>query len=209
MENGYVDEFLNLRCCGDILNVVNPIGKNSRKEITEAMSLIKRVKRLVFPRDRQFKVLDLCSGNALTAITAVHLYPNVRAMALDKRPRDRQWDKVERFEYVFADLYSLEGVKRMMEFVDPTTIIVSSHPCGDLAREIGKLFKGLTAKALFMMPCCDGSVKRSYPQELYSKMGKYFVWCWDLAQDVNGKISVDKRCLSPRNIVVSAIRGDK
>lgn len=207
MNHHYVDEFLTLRCCGDILNVANPIGKNSRKEITEAMALVKRIKKLIYPRDRHIKILDLCSGNALTSLIMVHLFPNVEAMAIDIRPRLRQWDKVQRFEYVFADLYSVEGMKRMVDFIDEKTIIASAHPCKDLAREITKVYLMSPAKALFMMPCCEGKPNRFYPSEIFRMMGKYYVWCWDLAQDIHGRISIDDKCLSAKNIIVSAVRG--
>jgi len=216
----YVDEFLSMKCCGDVLNVCNPIGKNARKEITESMALIKRVKTLALSHRRKYNVLDLCAGNALTSVLAVHLLPVEYAVAIDKRPRERQWDKVERFIYRNEDIFDLEfsfyikGTKPacpesgflLNKYINRDTIIVSSHPCGELARRIIEIYKNSPAKALFMLPCCYGKLHRNYPQELFTKMSKDWVWCYDLAQDIDAKMSKDIKCISPRNIMLSHIR---
>lgn len=206
----YVDEFLSMKCCGDVLNVANPIGKKARKEITESMALIKKVKKVVLSRPWSFRVLDLCAGNALTSLIAVHLFHNVNAFAFDKRERQRQWDKVRRFEYIFGDIYDpfhLDYIKE--KCISKDTIIVSSHPCGELARHIINIYKQSEAKALFLMPCCDGKLRRQYPDFLFTKMGHYFVWAWDLALDINAKLTIDERCISPKNIVISHVRSGK
>ena len=206
-KQNYVDEFLTLKCCGDVLNVCNPIGKNARKEITETMALIKHVKRLALSHPGKYNVLDLCAGNALTSVLAVHLLPIDYAVAIDKRPRERQWNRVKRFLYRNADIYDTKN--RLNEhpfYINEDTIIVSSHPCSNLARRIVEIYKNSKAKALFILPCCYGKINRQYPQWFYTKLGKDWVWCWDLAQDIGAKLSKDERCLSPRNILLSHIR---
>jgi hypothetical protein len=199
----YLDEFLNLKSFGDILNVANPIGKKAQKELSEAMCLIKRVRKLVVNVPARFRILDVCAGNALTALTSVHLFKNVEAFAFDKLPRKREWEKVRNFDYIFGDIYDslhLDYLKN--KIIDNKTIIVSSHPCGQLAREIVKLYKNSDAMALFMLPCCDGKLHRTYPDVFYTKLGHYWIWCWDLALDFGGKILVDKKVLSPKNVLV-------
>lgn len=205
----YVDEFLSMKCCGDVLNVCNPIGKNARKEITETMALIKRVKPLTLHDKGKYNVLDLCAGNALTSVLAVHLLPVDYAIAIDKRPRDRQWNHVKRFQYKLIDIYDIEwntpgAIQK--RFINKDTIIVSSHPCGELARRIVSIYKQSNAKALFMLPCCYGKLHRKYPQELFTKMGHDWVWCYDLAQDIGAKLTKDVKCISPRNIMLSDVR---
>jgi len=216
----YVDEFLSMKCCGDVLNVCNPIGKNARKEITESMALIKRVKNLALSHRGKYNVLDLCAGNALTSVLAVHLLPVDYAVAIDKKPRDRQWDKVQRFLYKYEDLFDInfsfyvKGTKPaypesgsiLNKYINKNTIIVSSHPCGELSRRVIEIYEYSQAKALFMLPCCYGKLHRKYPQELFSKMGKDWVWCYDLAQDIDAKLSKDEKCISPRNIMLSHVR---
>lgn len=39
MGNRYLDEFLSLKCAGDVLNVCSPIAR-AEKEISEAMAVI-------------------------------------------------------------------------------------------------------------------------------------------------------------------------
>lgn len=206
-KQSYVDEFLSMKCCGDVLNVCNPIGNKARKEISESMALIKRVKHLALKDRDRYNVLDLCAGNALTSVLAVHLLPIKNALAIDKRKRVREWRRVKRFEYVLGDIYDSLHVRNIKDCIDENTIIVSSHPCGQLAREIVKIYWNSRAKALFIIPCCDGKLTRKYPQELFVKMGHYWVWCYDLAKDIDGNITTDEKCLSPKNIVVSHIKG--
>lgn len=208
-QQNYIDEFLSLKCAGDVLNVCNPIGKNASKEITESMALIKYVKRLASSHPEKYNVLDLCAGNALTSVLAVHLLPIDYAVAIDKRPRERHWSKVKRFLYKNIDIYDIEWNKYgdiKGKYINKDTIIISSHPCSGLARRIVEIYKNSIAKALFMLPCCYGRITRTYPQWLYTKLGKDWVWCWDLAQDIDAKLTVAKKCLSPRNILLSHIR---
>jgi len=204
-KQNYVDEFLSLRCAGDVLNVCNPI-LNARKEISESMALIKKIKPLIIPHKGKYNILDLCAGNALTSVLAVHLLPISNAIAIDKRVRDRQWDKVKRFHYVFGDIYNNSHFRFFKDIIDKDTIIVSSHPCGELARQIIKIYKESNAKALFIMPCCEGKLHRKYPNFIRTKIGRDGIWCWDLAQDIGAKLSKDNRCLSPKNIILSHVR---
>jgi len=202
----YVDEFLSMRCCGDVLNVCNPIGKNARKEITETMTLIKRVKPLTLHDKNKYNIIDLCAGNALTSVLAVHLLPITYALAFDKIERNREWDRVRKFNYFFGDIYNEMDLIALKSVINSDTIIVSSHPCGELSRQIINIYKQSKAKALFILPCCYGKLRRKYPQELFTKMGQDWVWCYDLAQDINAKMTKDNRCISPRNILLSHVR---
>lgn len=199
----YVDEFLSLRCAGDVLNVCSPV-LNARKEITESMALLKKVKPLVIPHKEQYNILDLCAGNALTSVLAAHLFPINAAIAIDKKKRDRHWSQVKRFQYVFGDIY--EEAFTIKSIIDKDTIIVSSHPCGELSRQIINIYKESKAKALFIMPCCTGTLKRKYPAYFRTKLGKDWLWCYDLSLDIDAKLAKDDRCLSPRNIILSHVR---
>jgi len=37
----YLQKFLALRCSGDVLNVVNPLGNKAEKEISESMACLR------------------------------------------------------------------------------------------------------------------------------------------------------------------------
>jgi hypothetical protein len=200
----YLDDFLSLKCCGDVLNVCSPIN-NTKKEITESMAIIKRIKPLVLSNRGMYNILDLCAGNAVTSVLSSHLLPIRYAIAIDKRPRERNWKDVKRFYYKNLDIYNDE----IYDYINKYTIIISSHPCKELARRIVEIYKQSKAQALFILPCCYGKIKRQYPQYFYTKLGKDWIWCWDLAQDIGAKINKDKKCLSPRNIMLSHIKKGK
>ena len=97
--NKYLNHFLSLKCSSDVLEVVNPLGNKAAKEITESMAVIKHIKRIAIAEKHKYGLLDLCAGNALTSVLAVHLLPIKGAIAVDKRVRNRKWDMVKRFKY--------------------------------------------------------------------------------------------------------------
>ena len=175
----YVREFLNLHCSGDVMNAVTPIGRDPEKEITESMGILKKFKGLFLANPSKYNLLDLCAGNALTSVLSVHLLPVHYANAIDIEERRRHWETVRNFAYTFEDVYS---PKMIDDYVNENTIIISVHACSNLARRIVEIYNNSKAKALFLMPCCLGSLKRKYPQEIESKLGNYMMFCWDLAQ---------------------------
>ena len=95
----YVKQFMALRCAGDVLDACGPF-KNGEKEINESMAVLQRVRRIVLAEPMKYTLVDLCSGNALTPVLAVHYLPIVKAYAVDINPHERRWDKVRRFEHL-------------------------------------------------------------------------------------------------------------
>jgi hypothetical protein len=202
-KQSYVSEFLAMKCSGDVLNAVTPLN-NAEKEISESMAIIKRLRSIVLAEPMKYKVLDLCAGNALTSVLAVHLLPIKEAIAVDIKPRERLgYQAVKRFTYVTGDIREHHS----MAFPDShkDIIIISSHPC-KLARRIIEIYNKTSAKAMIIIPCCEGPLKRQYPQILKEKMGAYIQWCFDLALDCEGSLTVDKKIISPKNCVIVAKR---
>lgn len=195
--NPYLAQFHKLRCRGDVLNVVNPIGNAAAKEITESMAIIKRIKPIALAKPMQNRLWDLCAGNALTSVLAVHLLPIQSAVAVDLRERKRNWGSAKRFEYVQADIHELTTTAFCS--ID---IIISVHPCGGLAERVIELYMRSAARHLIMMPCCHGSFKKN--QFLIENLGTYATWCLHLAGLCGGNLAKDENCLSPKNIVVTA-----
>lgn len=193
--NPYLQEFLSLKCCGDVLNVVNLLGHKSAKEITESMSVIKKLKHITLKHPMQYSVVDLCAGNALTSVLSVFMLPVRNAVAIDKKDRDRPWHLVKRFEYHQKDIY-----KDKIE-LDENSIIIAVHACGNLSEQICNLYLESEARHLIMMPCCEGHFKRN--QFLVEKLGKYASWCLYLSEQVNGNLYEDKNVLGPKNILIT------
>lgn len=199
----YVQEFLRLKCAGDVLNVCSPLGNNTHKEITESMGMIKRIKGLFISNPMIYNLIDLCAGNALTSVLAVHLLPVKYAYAIDKRPRDRKWSNAKRFEYLTRNIFDSEIEK----YIDDKSVVISIHACGDLSVKIIDLYKNSKAKALFLMPCCVGKMRHKYPTKMQEKLGDYMLWAWDLVQELeNYALTEDGNILSPKNIIISSIR---
>ena len=180
-----VDQFLSLKCAPDVLAACGRIH-NPSKEISEAMALIGVIKGL-----------DLCAGNALTSLIAVHLLPVATAIAVDIKPRGKErYLSVKRFDYLKADIYD---DFLWAGFLRPT-IFVSAHPCGELAKRILH-FHELGPMAV--MPCC---LPRHIPETqgiVRKRLGRYVAWALALAEGCGGKVTEANGCLSPCNLIVT------
>ena len=193
----YYDEFLSLKCCGDVLNVVNPV-QGMVKEITESMGMLKRIKKIALRHPKTHSLWDFCAGNALTSVTAQHLLPIRNSYAVDKRNRERDWAKVRNFEYVFSDIYGFDK-----SLIKENSIICGVHACGNLSKEIINIFNNSKAKYLVLMPCCVGSYNSQFN---LSEINRYMGWCLNLFMNVDGQKSItkDEKVLSPKNIIITS-----
>uniref|UniRef100_A0A6M3XG35 Putative methyltransferase n=1 Tax=viral metagenome TaxID=1070528 RepID=A0A6M3XG35_9ZZZZ len=197
----YLGKFLSLDCCGDILNIVTPLS-HAPKEITESMAIIERLRGEVLPDPMKYQILDLCAGNALTSLTSVFLLPVKQAVAVDKKKRNRDYHKANRFRYVELDIFTDET----FNFIDENTIIISIHPCRGMAARVVEIYNNSPARSLYLMPCCIGNYRIPAKQFLCKNLGKYQAWCYYLASLCNGSIEIDANCISKANAVISAHR---
>lgn len=205
MPSKYITEFLQLRCAPDVLGIVSPLGDKATKEISESMACIKRLKSIALSDPMRYRVLDLCAGNALTSVLAVHMLPVRSAIAIDKRPRGRDWHKAKRFDYWTEIINAWDYRKEITE----DDILLAVHPC-KTATKIVDIYLGSAASHLVMMPCCEGQVSGFFSQTyLRERLSKYECWCLYLADKVGGRIVSDKYCLSPKNIIVTASKVKK
>lgn len=194
--NQYISEFLSLRCCDDVLNVVSPI-RNIDKEITESMGILRVIRKIALKHKMEYTLYDLCAGNALTSVTAVHFLPIKYAFAFDKRVRSRDWFKVKKFEYIFSDIKDFD-----ISVIKHNSIVIGVHACRELSRYIIDIFNKSIAKYLILMPCCVGKVDNVNIQ--LDKIDKYEKWCFELFCSVSGKKKIyrDKKVISPKNIII-------
>lgn len=201
----YLDEFMSLKCCGDVMNTVGHLGhkSNAVKEITESMALLRQIRKPVLKRPWQYSILDLCAGNALTSVLSVYVLPVEKATAVDKRQRERNWDSAKRFSYLNQDIYN----DSIFNLVTDKTIICSIHPCSGLAERVIEIYQKSKAPYLLMMPCCGGNITVK-SQFLRDKLGRYGCWCYQLSEKVNGSLTQDENCISPKNIIITAKKGN-
>jgi len=195
----YMRNFLELRCSPDVLLSVNPIN-NPVKEISESMSVIRRLKPITLDKDSKGKytLYDLCAGNALTSVLAAHTLPLKETIAIDKDKRKRNWERTERFSYLEKNIYDLKED----DFVEDS-IIIGVHACGNLAEKIIELYHESPAKHLVLMPCCDGKRDKKY-RFLEKKGDTYTAWACHLNDKADGTMILDKNVLSPKNAVITA-----
>ena len=203
----YVSEFLSLKCAGDVLNVVSPLGPKAQKEITESMAVIRILRRITSKAaPMSFTLGDFCAGNALTSVLAVHLLPIIHARAFDSRPRSRKWKKVKRFEYTIKDICAAD-----FDEYAKFDIFIGVHPCRNLATRIVDMYlRCSSAKYLILMPCCKGDTDLSngfFPRLIGEKLNKYERWAYWLALRARGDVYIDEKCMSPCNAVVVAEKG--
>lgn len=209
MTQQYIDSFLRWRCAPDILGIVSPVQRAS-KEITEVYTMFRALRKLIPPADSyKYEVLDLCAGNGLLGVAIAHVFNYSFVTSLDIKVPNRKWAEVRKFSYYEMDINSLKEVDVKGK------IIVANHPCQN-ATNIVESFCKYNAKALVLMPCCSGKLKPR-PQWMIKKLGKYGAWCADLydaiipyalvhKEDIKVNMYEDTNCLSPKNIVITAIR---
>jgi len=202
--NKYLSQFLQFKCAGDVINAVTPVQKMG-KEITEAMAIRKQLRKIVLPEPMKYTVLDLCAGNGLAGILSVFTLPVKHCTAFDKAKRGRPGFKaVERWKYIQADIYDY------VFGTYPDSIIISSHPCGELAKKIIGIYnRGKEIKALILIPCCLPSEKGfGHPHLLMDKFSPYDQWSIYLYQQCRGKKQCvkDTHILSPANNVIYAVK---
>ena len=198
----YLDYFLKLKCAGDVLNTCYPIGNKPSKEITESMSVIRKLKKIVLKEPMKYTVYDLCAGNALTSVLACYFLPIKGAIAIDKRTRSRRYHLAQRFRYEIRDIYNLSAD----EFV-PHSIIIAIHACGKLSDRIIELYKSSeNVEYLIMMPCCVGNIDYvKLPRAIEGLIDKYKAWVWNLAIKCGvNSFSFDRHCISPKNGIIVA-----
>jgi len=205
--NKYLSQFLQFKCAGDVINTTAPVQKMG-KEITEAMAIRKQLRKIVLPEPMKYTVLDLCAGNGLAGILSVFTLPVKHCISFDKARRERPGFKtVKRWEYLQADVYDFTlGIY-------PDSIIVSSHPCGELAKKIIGIYnrdKGV--KALILIPCCLSPSKGfGLPHLVTDRFSPYDQWSMYLYQKCQGKKQCvkDAHILSPANNVIYAVKEDR
>lgn len=197
----YLERFMSLKCAGDILNAVGPFSAGAEKEISEAFAIVLRVRRFVLEAEPMwYDILDLCAGNPIASVLSVFMLPVKKAVAVDKRKIRRRYHLVKRFEYKEMNINDVS----IYGLISPHTIIISSHPC-QAAERIVEIFNVSKAVGLVMLPCCSNpSYNFSTKPFLKEKLGDYLTWCLYLSSKCNGKLKVDKGCLSPRNAVMEA-----
>ena len=213
--NKYINEFFSLTCYPDILDILNPIS-GRKKEITESMAVVKYLRRLALKNpEKQFLLYDFCAGNALTSTIASFLYKNIQSYAIDKKVRERDWNKIKNFMYLQSDIKdeNWEYLLNLQGAIYPMKIIVIGvHPCRDLSNRIIEIYNKSEADHLILMPCCTGGqYKFSLPQVIKEKVGDYLTWCVYLLNLVEGKkrLIVDESILSPKNALIIADKEQK
>jgi len=204
----YVDQLLMLKCAGDVLNAVCPL-RNGAKEISEAMAIVRRLRPIVLKEPNKYGLVDLCAGNALASVIAVHLLPIKWAIAFDKRLREgRHYELVKRFKYRKADIFQPVDTWLRRLPRDPF-IVIAIHPCKHLAERCIYIYNETkAAKALFLMPCCSAELTAEYPQLFIDSCDPYLLWAYDLTTWTDGRISLirDKNVMSPKNIIITAVK---
>jgi hypothetical protein len=197
----YMERFLSLKCSGDVLNAVGPMHK-PEKEITESMGIIKHLKSIVLLEKMKYSVIDLCAGNALTSILAIHMLPIKEAIAIDKKKRSGHYENVKRFRYYEMDI-------KDCVYAISETILIAVHPCKTADDIVGIFNYTPRAKHLIMMPCCNGDFKDLKNSSFLKGKGlsRYDLWTLHLANNIkNADVSIytDLKVLSPKNNIIVA-----
>ena len=194
----YFNQFKELKCSSYVEDAVLPI-LNFKKEISESFAIIKLLKRIVLKKTgkHQYDLYDLCAGNALTSVISAFLLPVNNVYAIDHTERKRNWNDVDRFEYINKDIFEFN-----LDHVKNESIMIAIHPCCKLATCICDIYNNCNnIKHLLLMPCCIGPHNRKYSPLLKNK---YYAWSLYLSNLVDGKEFIDKKCLSPKNVIIMA-----
>ena len=201
MSNQYLDKFAGLKCAADVLDATRPINKED-KEITEAMAVVKVLRKFTLKHPGRFTIIDLCAGNALVSVIAAHLLPVKKCIAIDIADRPRPYDRVNNFQYLQADIMT-PTLPQWLCMQGSSVILVATHPCSYRASRIIDVYNSTpNAVGLVMVPCCSGY----YPEKrhLEHTFGGYTSWCLWLWKQLppNAKFKIDTHILSPKNCIL-------
>jgi len=203
----YLNKFLNLKCAPDVLGTVGALGNKAAKEITESMGIIQAIRKIVLKKPMRYVLYDLCAGNALTSVLAVHLLPVKHAYAIDTRTRDRNWHHAQRFSYIKESIYNKP------KWIDTSSpgIMISVHACKTLSERVIEIYKTTPEiKHLALIPCCiKSNMEEEFPPVILKKLGRYISWSWYLAQQANGTLREDKHIQSPCRAIVEANKNEQ
>jgi len=194
--NTYNKQFEKLNCYTDIIDILSPIP-NEEKEISESLSIIKKLKKIVLKNKFKYDVWDLCAGNALTSTIATFTLPIHKTYAVDTYTRKREWEKINNFEYLTKDIFTITN-----QLFKNESIIIAIHPCKNLAKQICNIYNdSYRVRHLILMPCCIGQFRRKNKNLINNN---YYEWCIYLNERVDGYLTIDKKCLSPKNVIITA-----
>jgi len=203
MSRKYLDQFLSLRCAGDVLNEVGPIN-NAAKEITESMAVITTIRGLTLNKPMHYSLVDMCAGNQLTGVLAAYLLPVKDVIGVDIRIGKSI--RAKRYRYVQHDIIE-PGFEP-----PPYTILVAVHACEELALRVIDLYLANPNYEHFvLMPCCikrDELSGSEYNFLRSLRVPKPALWALHLAQKAGGRIKRDMNCISPANYVITASKED-
>ena len=149
----------------------NTKGRTLRKEITESMAAIGRVRRelrkgVKCAERERLCVFDLCSGKGLLSACAGYAFGNddgvdsVRVHMVDNDLRmklDHLKSETERVTFHAMDMYSSDLdalVARECAAPNTRVVVVGIHLCGELSRRAIELFVGHKCDVLVLAPCC-------------------------------------------------------
>jgi hypothetical protein len=205
----HLEEFLSLRCAGDVLNAVGQVHC-AEKEITEAMGVVTRIRKLVLAHPGEYTVVDLCAGNCLTSVLIAHLLPVKEVVAVDIR-ENKKLLPVNKLNYVQKNIYDADlitAINRGGKETDSKIIIVSVHACGELANRVVRIFNETRSDMLVLIPCCNGKIDNSRFKDFeIAVMTKYGAWTLQVAKKLQTddvRIVKDENIISPRNFVIVA-----
>ncbi len=205
--SSYLNEFLNLNCSSDILDVVRPIASGSEKEISETMSIISILRDIVIKEKYKYTILELCAGNSLPSITSSFLLPIKKSIAIDKKVPKRDYSKVLNYEYIEENIYNDNEFINLIKN-EKDLILISCHPCNKLSIKTINIYNNNeNIKYLILMPCCEGKIKEWSSGQLNylkNKIGSYSTWVFYLSTLIkyNTSIKIDSNCLSPKNHII-------
>jgi hypothetical protein len=201
----YLSSFLNLKCASDVIRIASPVNHYD-KEISEAMGIIHRLKPIALKEPDKYIHIDLCSGNALSAVISAFLLPFQHVYAVDKECRKRSWDQILHFNYIRSNIVADDGIASLIKASPCPVIVTATHACSKLAYSIIDLYKSLdNAKHLIMMPCCTHSlVSFNVTEQAMRGMSKDFVWTLNLAALLQGStVTRDPGIDSPCNFIIT------
>lgn len=214
----YLQQFLQLKSSGDIINAVTPVRKFG-KEITEAMAIRQELRKIVLPEPMKYNVIDACAGNCLTGVLSIFTLPINLCISTDIKNTTREGFKdVKRWQYQKADIYDTSSPVFTLILSGKPSILVGCHTCGKLSERLIKIYELYDdVKGLIIIPCCL-SPKFNYrnplnsPQFVIDKLGSYELWCLHLTNMLKDlelgtvKAKADLLINSPANIVITALK---
>jgi len=209
--NKYLEKFNKFRCKKEFLNIFK--GKSMsflKKEITEALAIKERLKRVLSNKSEDYILVEIGSGKGYFSVLMALFYKDLEIYMIDKNPNINleHIKKFENIKFLNLDIRKKEFEEFFNELIkkNKKIIVVAIHLCQDNAKELVKFYNKFkkSIEIFILVPCCPGSFVKADKSVNVDPYLQWSFYLFNLIESKNKSMVKDKNMISERNIIIKA-----